>query len=117
MRLMQTLQMLLQPYWQVNFTAADSRVIKKSDMTGACGGFYNDFSGNMGIVGTPVIDSTTNTLYVVARSVIQPAVQRMLINTCMHWILQQAQKKQIALFLSQHQLMATVMEVQAESKF
>src|SRR6478672_7010564 len=56
-------------YWKVNLTAAHSRVINKSDETGACGGFYNDFSGNMGIVGTPVIDSTTNTLYVVSRSI------------------------------------------------
>lgn len=56
------------PFWQVNLTLAGSRVVKKTDMTGACGGGYNDFSGNMGIVGTPVIDSTTNTLYVVARS-------------------------------------------------
>ena len=38
-------------------------------MAGACGGNYKDFSGRMGIVGTPVIDSATNTLYVVARSV------------------------------------------------
>ena len=56
-------------YWKVNLTAAHSRVINKSDETGACGGFYNDFSGNMGIVGTPVIDSTTNTMYVVSRSI------------------------------------------------
>ena len=57
------------PYWKVNLTGINSRVINKSDETGACGGFYNDFSGNMGIVGTPVIDSTTNTMYVVARSI------------------------------------------------
>ena len=38
-------------------------------MTGACGGGYTDFSGNMGIVGTPVIDFTTNTMYVVSGSV------------------------------------------------
>lgn len=57
------------PYWQVNLTVAGARPVSKNDMTGACGGFYNDFSGNMGIVGTPVIDSTTGTLYVVARSV------------------------------------------------
>jgi hypothetical protein len=58
-------------YWHVNLTYSSStyRPIKNSDMTGACGGNYLDFSGNMGIVGTPVIDSTTNTLYVVARSV------------------------------------------------
>ena len=57
------------PYWQRNLTPAHSRVISKNDETYACGGFYNDFSGNMGIVGTPVIDSTTNIMYVVARSV------------------------------------------------
>lgn len=57
------------PYWQINLTPAHSRVINKNDETGACGGFYNDFSGNMGIVGTPVIDSNTNTMYVVSRSV------------------------------------------------
>ncbi len=57
------------PYWQKNLTPLHSRVISKNDETGACGGFYNDFTGNMGIVGTPVIDSTTNTMYVVARSV------------------------------------------------
>src|SRR5260370_27073228 len=36
------------------------------------GGFcstYNDFTGNIGIVGTPVIDSSTNTMYFVARTV------------------------------------------------
>jgi len=60
---------LSQPYWQVNLTAPGSRPIRNSDMTGACGGFYQDFSSNMGIVGTPVIDSSTQTLFVVARSV------------------------------------------------
>ena len=57
------------PYWQKNLTPQHSRVINRNDETGACGGFYRDFSGNMGIVGTPVIDSTTNTMYLVARSV------------------------------------------------
>jgi hypothetical protein len=57
------------PYWQVNLTTSGKRPVKNTDMTGACGGGYKDFSGNMGIVGTPVIDSLTNTLYVVARSV------------------------------------------------
>jgi hypothetical protein len=37
-------------------------------MTEACNGHYHDFSGNIGIVGTPVIDSGANTLYLVARS-------------------------------------------------
>lgn len=58
------------PFWQVNLTPAGSRVIRHTDMTGACGGFYNDFSGNIGIVGTPVIDTATGTLYVVARSLV-----------------------------------------------
>lgn len=57
------------PYWQVNLSPAGTRPPKNTDMTGACGGGYRDFSGNMGIVGTPVIDTTTNTLYVVARSI------------------------------------------------
>ncbi len=59
------------PYWHVNLTYNPSsyRSIKNTDMTGACGGAYHDFSGNMGIVGTPVIDPSTKTLYVVARSV------------------------------------------------
>ena len=57
------------PYWQDNLTPSGSRAIKNSDMTGACSGMYKDFSGNMGIVGTPVIDSATNTMYLVARSV------------------------------------------------
>jgi len=56
-------------YWQINLTPAGSRVIRNTDMTGACGGGYRDFSGNMGIVGTPVIDPVTQTLYLVARSV------------------------------------------------
>src|SRR6266478_3449074 len=41
---------------------------RNTDMTGACGGGYQDFSGNIGIVGTPVIDATSQTLYFVARS-------------------------------------------------
>lgn len=58
------------PYWHVNLTydPENYRPVNKSDMTYACNGNYSDFSGNMGIVGTPVIDSATRTLYVVARS-------------------------------------------------
>ncbi|MEO6838742.1 MAG: T9SS type A sorting domain-containing protein [Ginsengibacter sp.] len=61
------------PYWQDNLTynPTNYRPIKNTDMTGACGGNYKDFSGNMGIVGTPAIDTVTNTLYVVSRSVKQ----------------------------------------------
>ena len=55
-------------YWQKNFTAPGMRPTRNTDMTGACGGNYKDFSGNIGIVGTPVIDPTFNTIYFVARS-------------------------------------------------
>ena len=61
------------PYWQVNLTygASGYRPPANTDLSaaGACGGSYMDFTGKMGIVGTPVIDTATGTLYVVARSV------------------------------------------------
>ncbi|MDP4283978.1 MAG: hypothetical protein Q8891_06110 [Bacteroidota bacterium] len=57
-----------QLYWQKNYTAQGMRPPRNTDMTGACGGYYSDFSGNIGIVGTPVIDSATLTIYFVARS-------------------------------------------------
>src|SRR2546430_8331143 len=41
---------------------------RNTDMTGACGGTYTNFSGNIGIVGTPVIDAARGTMYFVARS-------------------------------------------------
>jgi hypothetical protein len=56
------------PYWQVSFLGPNVVAPRNTDMTGACGGFYQDFSGNLGIVGTPVIDPATATLYVVART-------------------------------------------------
>ncbi|MFM9836847.1 MAG: T9SS type A sorting domain-containing protein [Cyclobacteriaceae bacterium] len=55
------------PYWQVNLSPSGGRAAKNTDMNASCGA-YNDFAGNMGTVGTPVIDSVTNTLYVVAKS-------------------------------------------------
>jgi len=55
-------------YWQKNFTAPGMRPPQHTDMTGACNGSYTDFSGNIGIVGTPVIDAGTGTMYFVARS-------------------------------------------------
>jgi len=55
-------------YWQKNFTAPGMRPPQRWDMTGACSGGYSDFSGNIGIVGTPVIDGTTGRIYFVARS-------------------------------------------------
>ncbi len=56
------------PYWQTNLLVPNSVAPRNSDMTGACGGNYQDFHGNMGIVGTPVIDPATRTLYVLART-------------------------------------------------
>ncbi len=56
------------PYWQTSFLGPNIRAPRNSDMTGACGGNYKDFSGNLGIVGTPVIDPATGTIYLVART-------------------------------------------------
>ena len=56
-------------YWQRNFTEPGMRPPQHGDMTGACNGTYVDFSGNIGIVGTPVIDGGTGTMYFVARSI------------------------------------------------
>ena len=56
------------PYWQTSFLGPNIRAPRNSDMTGACGGNYQDFSGNIGIVGTPVIDPASGTLYLVART-------------------------------------------------
>src|SRR6266852_7021037 len=55
-------------YWQSSFTAPGMRPPRNTDMTGACGGTYPNFSGNIGIVGTPVIDAARGTMYFVARS-------------------------------------------------
>ncbi|HKE91518.1 MAG TPA: hypothetical protein VKB45_14385 [Gemmatimonadales bacterium] len=55
-------------YWVRNYTASGMRPPRNIDMTGACGGGYTDFSNNIGIVGTPVIDSARQVLYVVVRS-------------------------------------------------
>ena len=64
----------MNPYWQVSLTYNNGvpnayRPIVNADMVGACGSNYVDFSGKMGIVGTPAIDTATNSIYVVARSV------------------------------------------------
>jgi hypothetical protein len=55
--------------WSRNFNNG-GRPPNHTEVGQACGaGTYNDFSGNMGIVGTPVIDGTANTLFVVTRTV------------------------------------------------
>ncbi len=56
------------PYWQVSFLGPNVVAVRNTDMTGACGGNYHDFSGAMGIVSTPVIDPVAGTIYVVART-------------------------------------------------
>ncbi len=58
-----------QLYWKRNFTQPGMRPVRNTDMTGACNGNYQDFTGNIGIVGTPVIDSRSRIMYFVARSV------------------------------------------------
>jgi hypothetical protein len=58
-----------QPCWTDSFIAPPNIVPpKNTDMTGACGGNYKDFTGNIGIVGTPVIDPASGTIYLVART-------------------------------------------------
>lgn len=53
-------------FWHKNFTPNAMRPPRNTDM-GSCGGTYEDFSGNIGIVGTPVIDSVRRVIYFVAR--------------------------------------------------
>src|SRR6266436_737993 len=55
-------------YWQKSFTAPGMRPPRNTDMTGACGGTYTNFTSGIGIVGTPVIDAARGTMYFVARS-------------------------------------------------
>ena len=66
--------------WHVNLTPSGASVPDAADMSaiGVCGGTYVDFAGNFGIVGTPVINTTTNTIYLVARTIESGAyVQRL----------------------------------------
>ncbi|MGH7940748.1 MAG: hypothetical protein ACREFR_06745 [Limisphaerales bacterium] len=60
-----------QPYWQDTFISSPNVVapnIADLDRIGVDGGNYKDFTGNVGIVGTPVIDPASQTLYVVVRT-------------------------------------------------
>lgn len=54
--------------WQRSFLSAGVSPPHNTEMSGACSGHYVDFSGNIGIVGTPVVDPSSMTLYVVART-------------------------------------------------
>ena len=62
--------------WKMNFNGA-GRPPNHGEVGEACGS-YNDFSGNMGIVGTPVIDANAQLMYFVSRTVESGAhVQRL----------------------------------------
>ncbi|HTV63031.1 MAG TPA: fibronectin type III domain-containing protein [Verrucomicrobiae bacterium] len=59
------------PYWQDSFISPPNIIAPDNadeSAIGACGGDYMDFSGNFGIVGTPVIDPASGTMYVVVRT-------------------------------------------------
>ncbi len=62
------------PLWQTNLNPTGQRTPDVSDLTdpqegSPCGGNYKDFSGRIGLVGTPVIDTINQTLYVATKSV------------------------------------------------
>jgi hypothetical protein len=58
------------PLWKVSLTPAGYRAVKRTDFNQTpCGIWWLNFSNNLGIVGTPVIDTITNTLYVLVRSI------------------------------------------------
>ena len=59
------------PYWTNSFINPPNIVVPNNadeSAIGACGGNYVDFSGKFGIVGTPVIDPNSGTIYLVART-------------------------------------------------
>jgi outer membrane protein assembly factor BamB len=55
-------------YWKKNYTVAGMRPPNPQDMASGWCSPYTDFTSNIGIVGTPVIDSASQTIYFVARS-------------------------------------------------
>ncbi len=62
------------PLWQVNLNPAGQRAPDVADLKdvvqGApCGGDYKDFSLRVGIVGTPVIDTISQTIYVASKTI------------------------------------------------
>ena len=54
--------------WRRDDLNGSGRPGRNTDVGGACG-TYQDFSGNIGIIGTPVIDAGSMTLYAVTRTV------------------------------------------------
>jgi hypothetical protein len=57
-----------EPYWYVSFNGPNAVPPANSDMTGACGGDYVDFTGKIGIVSTPAIDPKSGTIYLLSRT-------------------------------------------------
>lgn len=55
------------PLWTVNLTPADARPVKATDVGQNCVP-YRDFSDNIGIVGSPVIDAESGTMFLVSRA-------------------------------------------------
>src|SRR5262249_32371744 len=55
------------PLWQQKLNGT-GRPTRNTDVGQACG-TYRDFSGNIGIVGTPVIDGSTSIMYFVTRTI------------------------------------------------
>jgi len=55
-------------FWKNNYTSSGMRPPNSGDMSSAWCTPYTDFSNNIGIVGTPVIDTISQTIYFVARS-------------------------------------------------
>lgn len=57
------------PLWQRNYNDPSKGItpVRNTDVGQNCG-TYKDFSGNIGIVGTPVIDDETDTMYFVTRT-------------------------------------------------
>lgn len=55
-------------YWKKNFTVSGMRPPAASDMNSSWCNPYQDFTADIGIAGTPVIDSASKTMYFVARS-------------------------------------------------
>ena len=73
------------PLWQSNLSPAGQRAPNIFDLKdpvegSPCGGYYRDFSGRFGIVGTPVIDTLTYILYVATKTVDSNGVFRAYIN-------------------------------------
>ncbi|MBI1227006.1 MAG: T9SS type A sorting domain-containing protein [Bacteroidetes bacterium] len=62
------------PLWQTNLNPAGQRApdifdLEDNEHGKPCGGNYRDFSGKLGLVGSPVIDSISKTIYVATKTV------------------------------------------------